>query len=289
MRKGYSDEELNKLHEHLRDVLCETVRVCNEIGLKFFMVGGSMIGCHFFNDIDPYDDDIDIGMLRSDYERFLREAPSRLREGYVLQWFGNTPDTPFYFAKIRKDKTLFVEETTQNINMHQGIYVDIFPFDRIPDDMKKRRRQRKLANMINSCFVSKSVWTYKYCGHCEIDKPNRHSFISCLFDRIVVSLLPKTVLYRLLTKVQTQYNDTDATYCNIVLTDVDQIRMANLDELQATKLGGIDVFIPKNHEEYLNHHYPNLRKYIPKEEAMKYSHRPVKLSFDITCDRDSQD
>lgn len=61
----------------------------------------------------------------------------------------------------------------------------------------------------------------------------------------MVSLLPKTVLYRLLTKVQTQYNDTGATYCNIVLTDVDQIRMANLDELQATKLGGIDVFIPK--------------------------------------------
>lgn len=279
MRTDYTDEELDKLHEYLRDVLRETVRVCNEIGVKFFMVGGSMIGCHFFNDIDPFDDDIDMGMMRSDYERFLKEAPSKLSDGYVLQWFGNTPQTPFYFAKIRKSGTLFVEETTQNINMHQGIYVDIFPFDRIPDDMKKQRRQRKLANMINSCFVSKSVWTYKYFGRCEISKPNQHGFINCLIDRIVVSLVPKTVIYNLLKKVQTMYNDTDAAYCNIVLTNVDQIKVANLEDLQATKFGGVDVFIPKNHEEYLHHHYPNLRKHIPREEAMKYCHRPVKLSF----------
>lgn len=279
MRKGYTEDELKRLHECLRDVLRETVRVCEEIGVKFFMVGGSMIGCHFFNDIDPFDDDVDVGMTRDDYERFLKEAPARLSKGYVLQWFGTTPETPFYFAKIRKDGTLFVEETTRNIDMHQGIYVDIFPFDRIPDDMKKQRRQRKLANILNSCFVSKSVWTYRHCGRCELEVPHEHSFLNCLFDRIVIMLLPKRVIYRLLRKVQTCYNDTETTFCNIVLTNVDQIKWEYVNDLQRVKLGDIDVYIPKNHEEYLHHHYPNLRKFLPKEEVEKNSHRPVELSF----------
>lgn len=278
--KGYTDEERKRLHECLREVLAETVRVCNEIGAKFFMCGGSMIGCHFFNDIDPYDDDIDIGMTRDNYELFLREASGRLSENYVLQWYGNTPQTPFYFAKVRKKGTLFVEEHTQNIDMQQGIYVDIFPFDRIPDDPKRQNRHRKMANIINSCFVSKSIWMYKYCGRCELKVANKHSFLNCLFDRIVVTLVPKKVLYRLLTAVQTRYNGTDATYCNIVLTNVDQIRVVNVENLQPVKFGNLDVFIPDNHEEYLNHHYPNLRKFLPKEEVEKNSHRPVRLEFE---------
>lgn len=279
MRRGYTDEERHRLHNVLREVLEETVRVCGELRIRYFMVGGSLIGCHFWEDIDPSDDDIDIGMTRSEYERFLKEAPSRLRSGFTLQWFGNTPQTPFYFAKIRKEGTLFVEETTRNLNIQQGIYVDIFPFDRIPDDFKRQQWQRKLANTLNSCFVSKSVWRYRYFGRCEVAEPCRHNLLSCLIDRLAVIFVPKKTLFRLLTAVQTRYNDTETTFCNIVLTDVDQLRVASVNNLQTTKFGRISVLVPNNYEEYLRHHYPNLRKCLPKEEMDKYSHRPLILSF----------
>lgn len=279
MRQGYTDDELQRLHVCLLDILGEIKRVCDELGIRFFMVGGSMIGCHFFNDIDPFDDDVDVGMTRPEYERFLRLAPSMLRKGYVLQWFGNTHDTPFYFAKVRKDGTVFMEESTRNIDMHQGIYVDIFPFDRIPDDMKKRRRQRKMANIINSCFVCKSVWIYKHCGRCELEEPKVHGFLNCLFDRLVVTFIPKRVIYAMLKAVQTRYNNEKTGFYNIVLTDVDMIESEYIDDLRPVKFGGLDVFIPKNHENYLHRHYPNLRKHIPREEAEQFSHRPVKLSF----------
>lgn len=279
MSKGYTDEERSKLHKVLHEVLEETVRVCNELGIRYFMVGGSLIGCHFWEDIDPSDDDIDVGMMRSEYERFLKEAPSLLRPEFVLQWFGNTPQTPFYFAKIRKKGTLFVEETTQKIDMQQGIYVDIFPFDRIPDAPKLQQRQRKLANTINSCFVSKSVWRYRYFGHCEVGEPCKHSFLNCLFDRLVVTLVPKKVLYRILRAIQTQYNNSETTFCNIVLTNVDQLKITSINDLQTTKFGKINVLVPKDYEEYLHHHYPNLRKFLSKEEIDRFSHRPVKLSF----------
>lgn len=279
MKQGYTDEERGLLHSALREILSEIARVCDEAGIRYFLCGGSMIGCHFFNDIDPFDDDVDLGMTRDNYERFLREAPAKLRPEYALQWFGNTPQTPFYFAKVRKRGTLFVEESTRNINMQQGIYIDIFPFDKIPDAQKPQRRQRKMANIINSCFVSKSVWRYKYCGRCELQEPLRHSFLNCLFDRVVVTVVPKRALFWLLRRVQTWYNGCETAYCNIVLTDVDQIRVANVADLQPAAFGGMTVFMPRNYEEYLHHHYPNLRKYLPKEEVERNSHRPVTLQF----------
>lgn len=281
MSKGYTDEERRRLHGELRDVLSEIVRVCDETGIRYFLCGGSMIGCHFWNDIDPTDDDVDLGMTRENYERFLSEAPARLRPEYCLQWFGNEPQTPFYFAKVRKRGTLFVEECTRNIKMEQGIYVDIFPFDRVPDDPKRQRRQRKIANILNSCFVSKSVWRYKHCGHCELKTPLKHSFLNCVFDRVAITFVPKSALYWLLRKVQTWYNDSDTTYCNIVLTDVDQIRVASVENLKPASFGGMTVFMADNYEEYLHHHYPNLRKFLPKEEAERFSHRPVRLAFSV--------
>lgn len=280
MPRTYTKEELERLHLCLKDILREIIRVCDDIGVKYFMVGGSVIGCHFWNDIIPFDDDIDIGMKRDDYERFLREAPSRLSDKYFLQWYGTEPHTPFYFAKVRLDGTLFVEETTRNIPMHQGIYVDILPFDSIPDDPKKRRRQRKLANIINSCFISKDVWLYAHCGRCEVEKPSEHTFLNCIFDRIVVSLVPKRVLYRLLQKVMTWYNGTSTKQSSVVPAGVDDVRTECLNRLEPATFGSLDVFVPGDYEEYLHHHYPKLRKHLTPEEIAKYSHRPVKLAFE---------
>lgn len=279
MTQTYTDEERKKLHTRLREVLAEVTRVCDEAGIEYFLVGGSLIGYHFWRDIVPFDDDIDVGMTRSNYDRFLKEAPTRLGSKFVLQWFGNTPETPFYFAKVRLKGTRFVEEATRKLNMEQGIYVDIFPFDRIPDDEKKAQRQRKLANIIDVSFFSKTVWTFKYCGRCEIAKPNKHGLLNCLFDRIVVTLVPKRTLYWLLTKVQTHYNRTETTFCSNVMTNFDRLRCKYATPTVKVQFGGITVGVPQEYEEYLNYHYPTLRKYLPKEEVERYSHRPVELSF----------
>lgn len=275
----YTDEELNRLHECLYDILGEITRVCRKINIDYVMLGGSAIGCHFWEGIIPFDDDIDIAMTRNDYERFLREAPRHLRPGYFLQWIGSDPHTPFYFAKVRRDGTLFIEETTRNIDMHQGIYVDIFPLDRIPDNPRHEQRQRKLLNIVNACFVSKEVWMWRYCGKCEISVPKKHGFLNSLFDRIVVTVVPKRMLYKIMCKIMTWYNSYDTTYYNHVITALDHIRATDLENKRVMKFGPITVCVPDHLEDYLKHHYPTLRKYLPADEQAAYSHRPVKLSF----------
>ncbi|MDE7130134.1 MAG: LicD family protein, partial [Alistipes sp.] len=90
----YNDDILRQLHTELVDTLREVVRVCDAAAIPYFIQGGTAIGAHFFEGIVPWDDDIDLGMIRSDYERFLREAPSLLSDGYVLQEFSTEPSTP---------------------------------------------------------------------------------------------------------------------------------------------------------------------------------------------------
>ena len=133
--KTYTSLELEKLHTVLYEILGEIARVCKQLDIPFFMIGGSAIGVYYWNGIIPFDDDIDIGMTRRNYERFLRMAPKILDKKFFLQSYESEPHTPFYFAKVRKNGTLFVEQNTKDLNIHQGIFVDIIPFE---ENRKKR-------------------------------------------------------------------------------------------------------------------------------------------------------
>ena len=73
-------------------------------------------------------------MTRENYNRFLEVAPAELGKEYFLEWFGTEPNTPFYYIKVRKRGTLFVESEWVGLPIEQGIYIDIFPYDIIPDD-----------------------------------------------------------------------------------------------------------------------------------------------------------
>lgn len=276
--RKYTKEELSTLHKTLHEILAEITRICKKHNISYFMAGGSAIGVFFYNDIIPHDDDIDIGMTRSNYERFLRIAPEELSEGFFLQWVKTDRHTPFYFAKVRKDNTLFIEDSVKNIDMHHGIFVDLFPFDKVPDNPTLQHIQRKVANFFNECLVGKEVWLWKYCGKCEIETPNKHGFINCLLNRIVISLLPKRTIYNILRHIQSAFNNgNNHTYYNIVLTNVDHIRVKNADNIKKSRFGNTEVYVPDNVEEYLRHHYPNLRKELPEDEQV--NHRPQILSF----------
>ena len=129
----YNSDILRKLHSELYEVLEEVVRVCTIADIPYFIQGGTAIGAHFFEDIVPWDDDVDLGMTRANYERFLKEAPALLGDDYFLQEFTTERDTPFYFAKVRKRGTRFVESEWVGMPIEEGIYIDIFPLLTIDD------------------------------------------------------------------------------------------------------------------------------------------------------------
>ena len=276
---GYTEEELARLHEALYEVLGEVVRVCDILHIPFFMIGGSAIGCFFWKGIIPFDDDIDVGMTRENYNRFLREAPQVLGKDYFLQWMGTEPHTPFYFAKVRRNNTVFVEDISENLPIHQGIFVDVIPFDRVPDSSRKERWQRKLANTLLGSFVSKELWQWRYFGKCECEEPKPHGVLSCLFDRLMVMLVPKKTIYRWMEKCQTWYNGKSTRYYNNVMIEADHVEADSIEHLEKVPFGPYEVGVPARLETYLKHHYPTLKKDLTEEERLRYSHRPKKIVF----------
>lgn len=278
MKREYTDKELKRLHVCLYGILEEIIRVCKECDIPYFIIGGTAIGAFFDNDILPWDDDIDIGMTRENYNRFLQEAPKVLKKEYFLQWVKTDKDTPFYFAKVRKNNTSFIERPFKKLKIHPGIFIDIFPFDKVPDNQGLQKAQRILCNFLNGCFMGKSIWQWKYCGKCDIEKPRPRGFIPCLMTRIVDLLFSKDMIYRMLCACQGMFNGHKTTYYNMVLMPRDHISVQSIKQPQVIRLGEVEVIAPSDLETYLRHHYPNLRRHIPKDEQQ--NHRPAYLSFD---------
>jgi lipopolysaccharide cholinephosphotransferase len=283
MEREYTQEELRRVHAELYSILAEIIRVCEKCGIPYFIQGGSAIGAFFENAILPWDDDIDIGMTRKNYKRFLREAPKVLGPEYFLQWVGCDPHTPFYFAKVRKNNTLFVENDFAKLDIHNGIFIDVFPYDKVPDNIILQKFHRILSNFFNCCFMGKDIWMWKHLGKCQIKNPTNRGAIPCFFNRLVDILFTKKAIYRMLSVVQGMFNSWNTKYYNMVLMPKDHISVKSIENLQKIKFGDLTVSAPSDLETYLRHHYSNLRRYIPKEEQQ--NHRPTYLSFDLEKDQ----
>lgn len=273
----YNSDILRQLHEELYDVLREVIRVCDTAGIPYFIQGGTAIGAHFFDDIVPWDDDVDLGMTREHYERFLREAPTLLGEGYVLQEFSTERDTPFYFAKVRKRGTRFVEREWVGMPIEEGIYIDIFPYDLIPDNETLRRKQRAKVGFWVNCFMAKSVWLWRWFGRANNNVVLPKSWLSCAAIRLVTATHSKEQIYAKLRRELTRYNDTNAKYYNIVRMPKDMIAVEAISNPECRMLGGIEVTAPSDLETYLRNHYGDIQKWLPEDKRL--NHAPEILNF----------
>lgn len=118
------------------EILEEFIGICESLGLSYFAVQGTLLGAIRHDGFIPWDDDIDVGMLRKDYEIFVKRAPDLLPDYYFLQTFHTDPEFYHCFGKLRDTRTTFIETTASKLNkMNQGIFIDIFPFDYYPENI----------------------------------------------------------------------------------------------------------------------------------------------------------
>lgn len=154
-------EELQKLHRVELDILRELIRVCELLHIPYFAVYGTAIGAIRHQGFIPWDDDIDIGMLRKDFTIFMEKAPELLAEGFTLQYRKTDPNYFILHAKLRKDNTTFLEQGYEKVTGHQGIFVDIFPFDYLPESKLARRYfclKRKIYQNLLSLDYEQNYW-----------------------------------------------------------------------------------------------------------------------------------
>ncbi len=110
------------------EMLDEIDEFCRNLDIKYFLVGGSLLGAIRHNGFIPWDDDIDIGMPRKDYEKFIQTFTSETGVTKIVG-FNNTKNYIWPFAKAIHTKTILIEKGCEKCPI--GVYIDIFPIDKI--------------------------------------------------------------------------------------------------------------------------------------------------------------
>jgi len=128
-----NNQDNQKLHQIQLKMLEEFICVCQVLNLKYYALGGTVLGAVRHQGYIPWDDDIDIGMPRTDYEILLAKGPSLINPTYFIQSIHSEKDYPHNFVKIRNNQTTYIEESVKNIKMNHGVYIDIFPLDGVPN------------------------------------------------------------------------------------------------------------------------------------------------------------
>ncbi len=122
---------LRQLQLEELDMFKEIVKICEKHGLTYYVMGGTLLGAVRHEGFIPWDDDLDIGFLRDDYETFLRIAETELPEPLRLLTLHNDKQYVHLFSRVINPNIKLRRDNTVNKTV-QSLWVDIFPIDGVP-------------------------------------------------------------------------------------------------------------------------------------------------------------
>lgn len=148
-------ESLRKIQLIQLEMLQEVDRICKKCGIHYNIIAGTLLGAIRHGGYIPWDDDADVALLRPEYEKFRKACKSELDTSrFYFQDHRNTKGYRWGYGKLRRKNTVFLRENQEHMPYEQGIFIDIFPLDSVPDNYFLR----SLKNF--ECFcVRKIFWS----------------------------------------------------------------------------------------------------------------------------------
>ena len=264
IRDGYTvSADMKKVWAVELDLLNEFIKLCDKYQLTWFADAGTILGAVRHGGMIPWDDDIDVMMLREDYDKFCEIAKDYFKYPYFFQTPETDPFSIYGHAKIRNSETTAILNTDKEkrYTFNQGIFLDVFPIDNIPDDDKE------LAVFTEQIFsLRKMQWqiadTYKF----KICK-NPIRLVKRLIKYCYYSLYGKT----LNAQIVKEHDDLLHKYDNLVTKRIAKLVMIPFKErriwpktfLQSSitvPFEMLSISIPEQYEALLDKFYGNWKK-----------------------------
>ncbi|MCI8402872.1 MAG: LicD family protein [Lachnospiraceae bacterium] len=148
-------DQLRKIQIIELEMLEEVDRICKKCNIRYNIIAGTLLGAVRHGGFIPWDDDADVAFLRPEYEKFRQACKTELdTTRFVFQDHRNTKGYRWGYGKLRRKNTLFLREHQEEMPYFQGIFIDIFPLDAVPDHYCLRT----IKNF--ECFcVRKILWS----------------------------------------------------------------------------------------------------------------------------------
>ncbi len=270
--------QLQGLHKRLFECLDEFDRICRENDITYFLGGGTLLGAARYNDIIPWDDDMDVMMTREEYDKFLSAVGGSIdRERFFFQSSETDPKYHSIFTKIRRNGTKYVTEFSRDhYHLHEGIFIDIFVHDKTSDVKLLRKLHVFLTLFARSMVFNK--WA---------DKPmhfyGKLPHICALVTKFIRRTDIKT-LERIQHKVVTAFDGRSTHY--LYDGTGEHLRhggfpAAWLSDVKYLRFGSRKYPVPAEYEKYLRYSYGDYKKPVPAS-LRKGGHDVVEFDLGVS-------
>ena len=255
-------DRMHGLHLILAD---EVKRICDKHNIKFFMIAGTLLGAIRHKGFIPWDDDMDFGMLRNDYEKFVSVCASEIDESkFYIQTDEKDKFYTFNFAKLRLCGTKVLEDFSSDVNTNQGIYIDIFPIDNVADSKLLEYFQFK-----RFWFYRSLLWVKCGYGSGEVKKKSSYRIAKFFSKFFSIKYLKKRKL-KIITKYKNKKTKkvvtSDGTYGlkkeTLERAWVDSLSLYQFEDRQYPGIADYDAYLSYFYGDYMqlppedkrNHH-----------------------------------
>lgn len=267
------NKELKKLKEIELKMLIEFDNICKKNNIKYILCGGTLIGAIRHKGFIPWDDDIDVLMLRKDYNKFFQIQKKELHKNYYFQGMENEEKCITIFSKIRRKDSIYAESISDLSDEKQGIWIDIFPADNISDNplIAKYYMFRVIIIKILLSF-----------------KNGNNTISKSFFKQIILKILKfiskfykkenlKTKLIFIINKFNNEKTNSIASYGGCYLFK-EILKREYLEDLTEHRFENHYFYIPKKYDEFLKNYYGDYMKLPPKDKQIS-NHLISKLKF----------
>lgn len=255
----------NELSSRLKkcelDILKVFIKICDDHNLQYFIVGGTALGAIRHGGFIPWDDDIDVAMPRSDYDTFISVAQMYLPEHLFLQTHLTDRHYCNIYAKIRNSNTAFIETAAKKLHINHGVFIDIFPIDGYPSNIKEQKRLKsKCKNVKRALSIYFYPLTFK-------------RLLISILSHIVLLKLTKNSIIKSFDKMSRKY-----AYSNYELVtchggawgDKEIVKKEYYGKGKKIRFENIDVMCPEKLDEYLTSKYGNYMMLPPVEKQVTH-------------------
>lgn len=246
------------------DLVYQVQKICKKYGIEYFADGGTLLGLARHKGFIPWDDDIDLAMTRENYNRFLKVAKKELKEPYFLQIEDTIPWTVAGgYAQLCNSNTTMIHKVTMNRNFkyNQGIRIDIFPLDKVPDDLSEQNKFFEELQDLRLRYL-------KARNRIHNDK-GEYNYIKAALGFFVHLLHIKNFPYFKFETTCQRFNNTSAKYMGSISYRPERaIGLCEVDlykDIVELPFEFISLPAPRKYEQYLSDFYGDWK--TPKQGA----------------------